>query len=387
MKTHILAQWAKYCGACLLALALRNSGRLYAQQFEISGTVGFTQFKPDTGEKISYTTADFRISVRDGNWFVRIKVNAEGAYDYQEASYDSTNLYYVGSMEQILKNKRAEGIAVGQNIATGWIYKRPILHTTFAHEVGIIWLAYASAYYFQALTNDMAEPVISIGVSSGVYNEQHDYKQRVEWSTFEGKLNLPRKAVYFEDGVRRPLQPLLSRTKTELHYPSPYDRGYTNAIFRVLQTTNLEGFTVPVVAELETFVPLSGGRKATDLAKINHYYLIGTNFAPRGAMAGMQPKLPGVTAVSDARFLEKAGVFSYLRETGWLSEREAMETPSFRRNADTTRYLRNYTRPRHPFAILTAFLFLFGLPLLYFAFRNKPETRTEQKGRECPQRS
>ena len=327
-------------------------------EFHVSGFVKFEQFD-EVGRTNSEPDCHFEISVKDSKWFLRMEMEKDATfyypYDYQEISWDGHYLYYVSPFEKQLKARQERGEPVGPNVATAWIYATPILHTTHAHQSGIVWLAYASASYLQKIPSDQIEPVVAVGLPTGIYPEHWKLEQKAAWNLLPREPRVPKDITYFDDGLVR--SPFERSGKPLGRRDPPYDKGFTNVLYKVLELLDIDHMLLPKQAELETFClrPVAAS-KTLELQRINRYALEGVTFLPTCNVASFVPRLPEKTVVSDARFAQNGAAFSYMSGK-WLSESEAKNTVEFKRQMGVT-------PPVHPRVVLLLILCLFLGPIV-----------------------
>lgn len=357
---HALQAWTTYSSrfgcdkvkrlAFGLALALLGSVSGAGEPYEVKGEISYVDYLQNTNRH--YLTVSFTIAVDSPKWFIHGE--SQNGYDYQEASYDGENLYYLANFASDIEKQRAGGKRMADNIGTCWAFKGEILHTELAHKFTPIWLAYASGAYFQSRSNALVEPAITYGVSSWEYEYSDRFKQRGVWTLQSDWPHLPSEVIYFEDGMRR------VRGYPQLARPcqAPYDNGYTNAIYQVLRFTNVNGLVLPALARLDTYVPMDKGTSSNDLKHISTYEISLHSVRSTGFTASFKPAMAGVFSVSDLRF-SQIGPLMY-KTKKWLSEKEVMTIPEYRYKVN--RY--EMTRGTRVF-IVSLLTLLFVSPLFF----------------------
>jgi len=284
----------------------------HAQQFEVDGQISFS-----TGDIRSRTY--FRAVVNDQKWYINLTEDSKTNYDYKEISFDGKYCYCFTSLKSYVEEHQKRGEKVGANIATGWIVKESFYRSIFAHEAGPIWLAYASRYFFNNLTNKLIEPVISLNcerIPPSPSSPSTLAKQRIDWDLEQNFPYLPKTIVFYDDGVRI-AAPFRKRQP-------PFDNGFTNIVFRVLESTNLSGMVLPTVVTLNVACPRQG-----ELGLLYSYRISNVNILTKSIENSFVPVIPGQTHVTDGRFRSEAGLISYEIETNWLSEGEVRSFPQF----------------------------------------------------------
>jgi len=325
-----------------------------AQEFEATGELVF--YLNHFNEWDRYETNQFHITVSGCNWLLRLTPIMPKPYcDYRELSYDGTYVYSVASFEKIIEAQRTNRSA---NVATATITEGPVPHDESVHEAGVLWIMFASSCYLSSVTNQRTEPAITFGVPSWQYSFANRYTVKTVFKLQEKTPAVPESLIYFDEGFMR--DPARSEVVTKRE--APYDAGFTNAVYRVLQSTNCGDLRLPTRAILETYVPARTVLTETGRFHLNIRYWINVDGVRAQATPNpnFRPKLPGMTMVSDRRAL--AGVPPYLTRQ-WLTVMQAQQTgrtPPTSRMHRVVRYL-----------VLGLMATLSGVPLLVFLYRKK----------------
>lgn len=302
------------------------------------------------------------------SWNIRVERSNEPDVQYHEAGAETTNeVYYVmvyGS--DVVRRNQAEldklrahstNIIDQQHsdieVATGRIGSGGYPFVAGDLVLRFVWFALASGYHLDTCPADRCQPFFS-PVSAPEYLAEA-FVERLKGS------RLPGRAVFMSDGVIEQSRyfPKVRR------FSSPYDHGFTNAIYVVVQATNAGGMVLPRECELNIYRGSSNGRTASDLVTVSHYALHVTGILPLNSNQSWLPKLPGLTLVSDERFRhnEGHGVSQVLyTNTGWPTAETVMASEEFARVKAVTAALR---RPKEPSAWVRASLvvLLLMLPL------------------------
>lgn len=155
----------------------------------------------------------------------------------------------------------------------------------------ILWLAFASENYLKSLKSNQYKPVWML----------NDPSLRREDFTMSGVLELldaglPKSLTYLNNGVIYALTPAGRAT---IHAPSTFQGAVTNALYRVVESTNLAGFKLPASFEF-----LRNGIDPRDFSTrlINRATGSVTKVAnPRRSVAEIL-NVQGIVFVNDLRF-------------------------------------------------------------------------------------
>lgn len=304
------------------------------QPYEVQGIVSFESDRAPHEPLVSFT-----LTVNGRAWFVRTTTPDKRLSDYEEAYFDGTNVFHLSSMATAVKNMRANGEEAGANVANAAVDNTAFLHSAFAHYIAPACFAYASGAYLDGVTDQMVEPIWYWPLSTGVYSLENRVTVKAQVERHPTAPRLPTRVVFFDEGLKR--HPSWKSAKPVRRQP-PYDRGFTNAIYSAGTFTNLGGVALPTSAVLEVFAPKDEvfsqqqpGTNPSDLLSHSRYRITLTNATLRVTQALTPPKFPGVTYVSDSRFVGEAGVGTYFSATNFLGPEHF--TNSVHRRASTQR--------------------------------------------------
>jgi hypothetical protein len=305
---------------CWILLLLTSADRAWS--FEVAGQLEYRQanFKRGVYQDVRREHYQFRAIVEGGKWRIHTTSDENPAttYDYAEASFDGQTLYFVRSIASWVEDQIRSGKQVGSNTASGIILNRPVPQFGMNHEIGPIWLAYASGDYFSSLKDEWAFSPLSRGVGpKGNIATRDAYKQAVRMSRSESSLGIPSKVVFLE---------------TNIAGISGID--LTNATFEVLTYTNLGQLRLPLKSLVKTFrFYREPGTEATTIIVTDEYELTTQSVSSTPARPSFVPSLDEVTYISDLRFenAQRAPpVFHYYGQGSWLSESHARKLPEYK---------------------------------------------------------
>ena len=303
-------------------------------EFEIKGTASMTGFTPE-GKVDGVQVLNFSLQVSNSLYKVRLTGFPENFIDYRESAYDGQYLYLIDSLAgSIAAAKTAGKQLAGKNTATGWIYKdQHVVRDVIGSQMGPIWLMFASGEYFKSLTNNLVEPAVVLGLYIPSLSVTRQIRPRALWHLQEDPPNFPVEVSYFDDGTiylpppRKPIKRL-----------PPYENGFTNAIFKVINFTNVGGLQIPNVGVLETFHPRDGLTGTGELYCASRYEISVKSVKLGLPPTVFRPEFPGVTAISDVRFYDRAAAVTYLQsgDSAWLPEQVITNKEAFKRKAAIT---------------------------------------------------
>jgi hypothetical protein len=290
-------------------LLVFSSALAEAQEWSFSGLAKVRMYSP--GRTQEQSTVLFTVKTRGCDWLVRFVrdegTNAANASDYEEASFDGTNVYYLCNFKEKLERQRRAGDKFkAPNVAVGRAYQGELFHHRMALEVGPIWLTYASGCYFRSRTNDQVEPAMLFDGSGITYGPPKHPKLSARWALTDSSPSFPVRVAYFSSGEIQSPNGRVAR-------PRPYNAGFTNAIYQVEAFTNMGGLMIPCRSSLKVFKMRADATANTDLALFVEYRVDLTNIVRSIDITSFQPEIPGVTLLEDARF----GQLNYFASNGW----------------------------------------------------------------------
>jgi beta-lactamase regulating signal transducer with metallopeptidase domain len=284
----------------------------HSRSFNAEGTISYINFNEGKSNLVS--TFKYAIYVADSTYSLVLTPASKSVFDGRRIVYDGTNLYCLESYESSMPERRLKNPRLGtnSNIASGYISQGPILHHGVFHDTGPLWLALASASYFQRRTNDIVESVLSFDFA-GVVTPSTLRMQKANWICQDDFPRLPKKVVYFDSGRMPNGKPNLL---------APYQVGYTSAVYEVKEFTKLSDCIFPGRSTLEVYFPKQKGEVNTDLRLAALYEVTVSKVVLNTTRTIAPPAMPGTTYVMDGRFHSVVGNLTYPSATSWISSEE-----------------------------------------------------------------
>ena len=275
---------------------------------------------------ISQTTrSQFDIVVQDCTWRIRVNRDGDTNFDYVESAYDGTNIYELIDFETFAA-RDTQSSAIQKAGAT--IQSSSVPHLADAHEIPIIWFAYASRCSFAIAENKKTfEPVSRFGIQLKAFDflATGHYRQRFQISTNES--GFPDHATWFDDGF------LYNAHGQKTPRLAPFDTEFTNSDFISLSSRHVSGLTLPDHFKLTTFRPKRNAKSIDDIIGSYQYecWMTNADTIP-STRQNFIPKLPGPTHVLDRRFRDKLAMnVDYDIDERWLTAAQVEQLPQFRK--------------------------------------------------------
>lgn len=301
-----------------------------ARSYEARGTVVW-RHHGYSDEVVFENEAKFVAQVEGERWVIRSFPKAN--HDDRQIAYDGTLLYSVESLRRVIEERRTQGLPVNStNVAMGSVSKTALPNYHGMMELSALWLAYASATYFDNHPDNLVEPPTTMWTAAGQTYEtlHHQLKRVATIQRAADQLSLPKLFVWMEPGNTL----IIQKWGTQPYrHPPPYDRGFTNLVYSVAQTTNYHGNMLPAVASMKIHGTKREGQHGADLRLQSSFDIRLESAGPLAASLVIPPRLPGVTYVGDRRFVNDSppkGWVGYLARTNFPTEQEVRNSPAYR---------------------------------------------------------
>jgi hypothetical protein len=301
-------------------------------------------------------------------WIIR-EAKSPGSKDYTELGTDGTNLFFLRVMQTAAERYAEKAVVEGKrppiNVATAEVQPGTIpLFEAPPHKF-LMYVAYGSSPLFLRQSPGILPPV--------------PFLPRLEFTAYKERCNATWELS--TDGFRFPKQ--INFFEDKLPESSGAARNLS-ATFRVHQTTNLHGQSVPLEFECIRFArDVDSSTKKLSLTNVpmESFRFISTNIS-LAAVTRYIPELPGKTIIRDNRLLGSSNpvpAITFTKPRGtWTTEQELRNTLEFRRNsAANWNQIRESTPVAKPNLLATRTVFLICVVLTTIAgvlifFRNKP---------------
>jgi hypothetical protein len=292
-----------------LCLALCSPCNTSAARFEVEGELSYKVW--DGPKTLLDLRREFTVTVNGCEWLIKIW-NPTGASTngilYSQAGYDGTNIYHVRAFDTNAQTPPRLVIGDGANTYTNELNVQLIklknsavgrvlpgdfpLQPKVDPFVVPIWLGYGSGCWFAKVSDSLLRPAYMVDEAL----DASTHRVRGEWRTLDKQSGLPAWVAYFNDGktFKRPGLPLGTADP-------PYDKGFTNAIYEVMGSTNVDGWVLPTSFRLTTFGPKPGGQTPDELLPITEIAATARRVRRSLRSDPFVPPLPGNTFVTDGR--------------------------------------------------------------------------------------
>jgi len=294
---------------------------------DFSAFIRSSNFLPDISKRTHFT-----IIIRDCLWIARTSTEGENI-DYIEAGTDGTNVYVLTSFAGDLARRKQTNQVVGPNVANAYVIPGAEPRISNAEAIPILWLAFASSCYLEQSTTAKLPSLQVTVITPSHLKSMLD----CDVTRMDGLPKLPVQVVFYHPGItetwrEREYAPWVTAPKITRALP-PFNHGFTNSSYRVLQTTNLGTFSLPLRAEYLRFFPKQSASTSNDLKLVSAHRITVTNFTMSVNIQAFTPVVPGVTDAMDYRFAsqeEAPGPVRYRFTEKWLSNDDLRNRPEFK---------------------------------------------------------
>jgi hypothetical protein len=226
--------------------------------------------------------------------------------------------------DALVKNSAGNVIKKGADInLQAMVFKSPVPNTALAEAIGPIWLTFLSSHFFQTVTTNMIPPPTELNIAGGcVIPPFQAYQLRSSWE-LDKVTGLPRRFYSMDDGQIRRL--LRGEIVTSGRYPEPYNEGFTNLVFNVIESTDFLGRQLPKAASLEVFWIFD-----SKLERIHRFFIESQSITRAPDSPIPEPSINGIAAVADERVSSSNGPIrvQYMATNRFLTENEIQQLPS-----------------------------------------------------------
>ena len=242
-----------------------------------------------------------------------------------------------------------------------------------------VWFSLASACYLDEA------PKGRLGQIWEYEDPERQYKEatmEAQVERLDSTLGLPSQVAFFSDGKYYAVK---DGRSVVVDGKPPYNKGWTNAIYKVSQATNFQGLRIPLSFTLLRYVPKNGGRTAEELVVFEETIGRVTRVSRSQDSSPFLPANELGRPVLDNRFRGNTEVPVVAKsKTGeWLDRSGVEAMPSFKvQVASGQQYQRQKERaanrlPAYRWVTYAAFIVLAAAPFLVVLSKRKHKTQVE----------
>jgi hypothetical protein len=198
--------------------------------------------------------------------------------------------------------------SVSQNQAIGYVWPSVNPPNSRSDCSALLWFAYCSHEYLNSPTKVMHLPRLWRPLEDVQYTNINYIPANLTCTDQEP--HRPLKAIYQHDGTR---SDIVGAVIKHIPLESPFDGGYTNAIYEVTQMTNALGLHLPQSLVLTSYVPKKGS-----LVMDTRIEVTTTAIRTSCDRTSFVPSIPVVALIEDHRIIKNKKTTSsqYLVKTG-----------------------------------------------------------------------
>ena len=355
-------------GLALLACSARAANRI---PFVVEGTVHHEQF----GSAPKSTEYTFTARCEGGSWSFSSRERPEGLADEVLAVGNDRGVFLTADLAREQRKALEKGQTV-MNRSECVVMTNTVPNWLLAPELGPIWLTYLSASCFDTADPHRILAPVALNVAGAsslpLFATYYLGCQRV----LDASTGLPRELVCSDDGFLRGM--VHGQLVTVQRFPPPFDKGFTNIVFRVLEFETFLGNQLPKRSTLEVFWVWQ-----SRLERIHQFTIQADRFTEVPTSPIPQPTTRGIASVVDGRISTTNGpvLVSYLTTNRYLEPSELTRLPAF---AEAVRRSLTMQRPALPIRtnklprlLVLGLLIALAAVFLYVLLHKKPQNINE----------
>jgi prepilin-type N-terminal cleavage/methylation domain-containing protein len=296
-QTRLYRVNALHCSRLYLVLASAflavGCWNAIGEEYSAKGwLIAVTKTGPDQLEKTN--TLGFYVEVINSHYKIRM-TDPSNENDYYEYAFADGTMHILHHIQRVPK---ALGSAPAPKDLQA-MYPARVEFRDIPPNDGtraqFVWLAFASHAFFAALTNGFMAPIWS---PEDPALRKQPFSMAMFSERFPSSPHLPTAVHFINDGTYRSYNPV-TKTLDVVPLTSPFNRGYTNAVYQVLSATNAGGSVLP-----ERFIfavyssPITPGTTPFERVMIYGHTTHASTLAPEQARMG---DFRGIASVTDYR--------------------------------------------------------------------------------------
>jgi hypothetical protein len=246
--------------------------------------------KPQTG------TFDFCAEVRGDSYRIRM-TEPENPTNYFEYTFTEGSMYIFHHKlpTEVFDGTSSRKARPGDGAPFYGAVREGAIPPAEPCRPQFVWFAFISGPYFERMSNNLALPIWSPEDPS---LHRQPFEMLAQYRLFDEPPRLPAAVDFINDGFYRSYS-MREKALQVVRLSQPYDRGYTNAVYRVLQTTNCGSLVLPAEFLFQVYSsPISPGSKPFERLIVRGSALR-VSKAALGRLA--PPEFTGVASVVDWR--------------------------------------------------------------------------------------
>lgn len=315
---------------------------------------------------------EFSVNIGDGTWEITTKAASQtNGIKYNQSTFDGTNIFSFTAFDTNYNNGKTSRQSKNDSLGFVRTESFPPYDSSLIQP---IWLAFCSGRYLKQFSNSLAPSFLGVGYP----NTQLPFCQ-IRLETLNERFQIPKAIQVFNKGkvVLGKVAPVKqSRTnfteigETLADAPAPYNQGFLNAEYKVIEQTNFNGVVLPLRFEIDIFGMKANAASASDLQLVTR--ILGfINTVQMGEAPRMQPELGNRSLIYDKRVpIGPKEVAAYWPSNKWLSLNEVEHMVS-----TSDKYVKFKPRQR-PFVALFGIVSIAGVVAIFmFSVKQKKNSK------------
>lgn len=373
--------------ACIgiLVTISKSTFQAYGQEYYVEGKLEVI-VKSKGGKEAQTENHKFLVGARGDSYKIKIWRESNPT-NYHEYAFIDGNLFTFHHLraKEVISVDTVRSTTDKDVVRYPAIVEKRNTVPTDGTRAQFVWFAYASSAYFKNLKNNLVLPIWSPEDPS---IRRQPFDMFASYELFSKAPQLPIGVKFINDGFYRSYNPM-TKNLDVIPLISPYNKGFTNAYYQVLEVTNYNSLKIPTSFIFVAYLaPLSSNDKPYEriaargiVTKLDGS-MEKNDFLPQfvGEASVADFRIPGLN-VSDGKIVENPYQAYPITNSSWLDETQLVSLRAqIEEKSQKRLHAQEIEKMRRPWkgrVIVLALIFCM-LPFLYGYWRISNQQKTKQ---------
>lgn len=334
------------CNPVLILVAFLyfgNATNIFSAAYHAEGTSEESYYRQN-GSLLEERHFAFAVDYNQDQWLIRLW-RTEHTNAYVECGYDGKSFKSFMPFTRtrmFIDPATLEPIPPPNTLpqsGSATITRRTIPRPLGHRMISVIWFGLAGHKFRQEIRDKM-EPLFYTASMGADHDELGRFKPQLPVHVERADGYIKKLVLLSEGKILGWKQPKASWTTEPAlqHYPPPFNKGFTNGVYEVIETGKIKEQHVPTSYQYSQLAPRPTGSTSADTYLRGLFKVKATLLAPSPhAITNFEPHIPNTAQVNDRRFeLDKKPVFSftYTVTNRWLTDEETRQLPQYARQLE-----------------------------------------------------